>query len=244
MKILIVDNDLVSQSNITNVLDNTGFETVQTSSVKDAIAYLQSQPIAKLIISDIDLPGRSGFDFLKYLKSNVKLRKIPVMICSSRQDNDSVVRSINLGAEDYIIKPIDKEKLLTKVKTLLSKNDGKVLIVDDQEIVLNVLSKILEREGFQTITAQSAEKALEIMSTSNVKLVISDIVMPEIDGFELLTRIKKQHPRVKVMLITGYEGKFRKEDIIAAGADGYIIKPFKNIDVIQSINSLSCHSLV
>jgi len=190
------------------------------------------------------LPGRSGFDFLKYLKSNAKLRKIPVMICSSRQDNDSVVRSINLGAEDYIIKPIDKEKLLTKVKTLLSKNDGKVLIVDDQEIVLNVLSKILEREGFQTITAQSAEKALEIMSTSNVKLVISDIVMPEIDGFELLTRIKKQHPRVKVMLITGYEGKFRKEDIIAAGADGYIIKPFKNIDVIQSINSLSCHSLV
>jgi CheY-like chemotaxis protein len=79
---------------------------------------------------------------------------------------------------------------------------------------------------------------LKILETESVFAVISDICMPGISGLELLAKVKATHPEVFVLLITGQTGKFDKEQAIAAGADGFVAKPFKNIELSQKLCSL------
>ncbi len=93
-----------------------------------------------------------------------------------------------------------------------------------------------EAEG--EITAGSGEHALEILEENKVAAIISDIAMPEMNGIDLLTKVKKKHGDIPILMITGFAGQYRGENVLAAGADGFIIKPFKNIDIVNKIKSL------
>ena len=106
-----------------------------------------------------------------------------------------------------------------------------ILIVDDEPVMQSLLEKILSREGYKTFVAGDGEAALDILRRESVSLVLSDIKMPGMNGFELLKEIKISHPGVGVIIMTAYGDTFTVKDALLLGADEYITKPFKSYEV-------------
>jgi len=101
----------------------------------------------------------------------------------------------------------------------------RILVVDDQESMRDMLADLLDMMGYEPCTVESGTKALEQLIASEVDLVITDLNMPEMDGLELMKRIKARIPSMPVIVITGY-GTFNTErQVLSDGADGYIPKP-------------------
>ena len=106
-----------------------------------------------------------------------------------------------------------------------------ILIVDDEEMMRNLLQKILKREGYKTLTAANGKEALQLMEKNEVDIVISDLKMPEFDGFALLKELKQTHPHVGVIIMTAYGDTYTVKDALLLGADEYITKPFKSHEI-------------
>ena len=244
MKILVVEDEDISRKLVDSILTKNGYETLLAASVREGIAHLNSENHISLIILDIMMPDEDGYALLRYLKKQKSNAKIPVLMCSAAGDKFSVIQSASLGAIDYIRKPVDSKLLLTKVKDVLNKGNKTVLIVDDEEMIRNLLKNTLEREKFDVLTADSGPNALKLMESNDVNIVISDIQMEEMTGLDLLVKIKSNYSDIPVILITGHTGKYDKDDVMAAGADGYIIKPFKNVEIIRSVQDIlrRCHA--
>lgn len=102
--------------------------------------------------------------------------------------------------------------------------NGKLLVVDDEEVMREFLLEVFA--SIQPIGAKDGEQALELVQSEDVCLVISDLKMPEMDGLELLRRIKKYKQDVRVIIITGYASAKTAADCIEAGACDFLKKPF------------------
>ncbi len=107
----------------------------------------------------------------------------------------------------------------------------KVLVVDDEETLRNLLKSILEREGYSVECARSVEEARSALRAKEFHVVVSDIKMPKENGYKLLEFIKKEFPALGVILMTGYGDMYTVKDAILLGADEYITKPFKGFEI-------------
>jgi two-component system NtrC family response regulator len=110
-----------------------------------------------------------------------------------------------------------------------------ILIVDDEKNYLVVLSAFLSGEGYETVTADKAQRALEIVETTDLDLVLTDMKMPSMDGIELLGRIKGKNPDLPVVMMTAYGTVEKAVEAMQLGAFNFILKPFQNEALIQII---------
>ncbi len=111
-----------------------------------------------------------------------------------------------------------------------------ILIVDDEKNYPPVLSAVLEEEGFETLTANSGHNALEILENSDVDLVLTDMKMPNMDGIQLLERIKARDSKLPVIMMTGHGTVEKAVEAMQKGALNYILKPFDNRRLIIFVN--------
>lgn len=109
-----------------------------------------------------------------------------------------------------------------------SKNpmDAHILIVDDDAAIRDSMNEFVQMAGFDSITASSAEEAIEMLATNSVDVVITDIMLPGMDGLELTDRIKKSH-EIDVIVMTGYSGDYSYEEAISKGASDFVFKPVR-----------------
>lgn len=114
----------------------------------------------------------------------------------------------------------------------------KVLIVENDPKSALELNGILVKKGFEVAAVSSARDALQELEKAKVEVIISDIVMPGMDGMEPLNNVKTNFPEIRMLMITGHSGKYGKESVMEAGADGFISKPFKNIEITRTIQKL------
>ena len=113
----------------------------------------------------------------------------------------------------------------------------KILIVDDDRQILEMLSELLEEEGYSPESAIDGEQALNKLENENYHLVISDVRMPGIDGFEVLKQVKEKYKNTKVLLMTGYTDDYDISDALILGADDYITKPFDIPKVLLAVKT-------
>ncbi|MGB9562093.1 MAG: response regulator [bacterium] len=113
----------------------------------------------------------------------------------------------------------------------------KILVVDDQESILELLKAILERENFEVFLAANGFDALDIIAHNEIDLVITDVSMPELDGFTLLQIIKNRYPNLPVIVMTGYYDIYTKEEAIKYGASRFLPKPFRPEEVLKIISN-------
>ncbi len=111
------------------------------------------------------------------------------------------------------------------------KNKINILVVDDEQIMRDLLEKILSREGYNIITATDGVDALEKLNSTKVDIVISDMKMPKMNGFELLKHIKADFEGVGMIIMTAYGDTYTVKDALLLGADEYITKPFKSYEI-------------
>lgn len=103
----------------------------------------------------------------------------------------------------------------------------RILVVDDELSMREFISILLEREGYEVVTAADAATALERLAASTIDLVISDVQMPGLNGLELLARIRESSPETAVLLITAYSTAEQAVEAMKLGAYDYLAKPFK-----------------
>jgi len=118
----------------------------------------------------------------------------------------------------------------------------KILVVDDEKMVLVSIKKLLEKEGYQVFTSESAKQALEEVKNNDFSLLICDIRMPGEDGIELIKKIRKHlkdtgKNEMPEILITGYADIARYQEAVDLGIKDYIHKPFDNKDLILAVKS-------
>ena len=111
----------------------------------------------------------------------------------------------------------------------------KILIVDDSKEIRNILSTFLKEEGFEVYTAENGKKALDLIKEKIIDLIITDIRMPEMDGYQLTKKVKEERPRIGIIIMTAYTSIYTEGDIRKIGADDYISKPFELVDIIEKI---------
>jgi len=110
----------------------------------------------------------------------------------------------------------------------------RILVVDDEEVIRELLSEILMDEGYEVDTAKEGNEAMEKIKRLPFELVITDIRMPGLNGMEILRETKKKNPSIEVIIITGYGTPEIEAEAIAQGASGYINKPI-NINQIRNM---------
>jgi DNA-binding NtrC family response regulator len=112
---------------------------------------------------------------------------------------------------------------------------AKILIVDDEAMICDLLSRSLSIEGFAVETASNGLVGLEKCAGIKFDLVISDILMPEMDGITMMEKIKDAQPHLPIILITGYAKQYTARKATEAGASDFLTKPFRNAEILQSV---------
>lgn len=113
-----------------------------------------------------------------------------------------------------------------------------ILVVDDEEMMRELLVDVLAMEGYTVETAEDGKAALERLKISTPRLVISDIKMPRMNGFELLKAVKDSFPKTRIIMMTGYSDDFTVKDALRLNADEYIIKPFNTRDISEVVRAV------
>ncbi len=117
-----------------------------------------------------------------------------------------------------------------------------ILVVDDEEMMRELLVDVLAMEGYTVETAEDGKAALERLKISTPRLVISDIKMPRMNGFELLKAVKESFPKTRIIMMTGYSDDFTVKDALRLNADEYIIKPFNTRDISEVVRAVLSES--
>ncbi len=112
----------------------------------------------------------------------------------------------------------------------------RILVVDDEQTVRDILQRTLEKAGYDVITAANGQEALDKISQFDVSLVLLDIMMPGLDGFEVLDRIPP-YLNIPVIMLSGIRDKTTKIDSLGLGADDYITKPFSAGELLARIQA-------
>ncbi len=183
--ILVVDDDPVTVQMISTYLKEEGFNTLIAHSGKEALQLAEKhQPFA--ITLDVIMPEMDGWEVLQKLKSNTKTKHIPVIAISVSNERDT---GFALGAVGYIQKPIDRKILISEIKKVVEVPES-VLIVDDNEFERNEMAKIIESEQMNTVLAKDGKECLKILKTKIPDVLVLDLMMPGINGFEVIKSIR------------------------------------------------------
>ena len=102
----------------------------------------------------------------------------------------------------------------------------KILVIDDEKSILDLLSVVFEKEGYMVETSLSATRAVELMGNEDFDIIVSDIKMPKMSGMELLSYVRKNRPDIPIVMITAYGTIKQAVEALKAGAMDYIVKPF------------------
>jgi len=196
-----------------------------------------------LIILDINMPEMDGYETIVKLKNNDRLMNIPVIFISSRDDKESVMKGLSLGAADYFIKPFDTAKLIesiekqfnpgseNKVKMEDAEEDEKemanILIIDDITSMLRTIHFSLHNKYNVTLLSKS-ELVMEYLQQNDTDLILMDLLMPVINGFELIPMIRAlpKYAIVPIIIITTEGRPEIKEKAASLGVNDFIVKPF------------------
>lgn len=195
-----------------------------------------------IIIYDYSIKELDSEDFLIILKGDEKTRKIPIVLIYSEGTNRSKDREY---IASYIKRPFDKENLKRSIHNASNipaekKGEKRILIVDDDIIYREEIRKVMENIGYEVDEAKTGLDAINIINKKLPDLIVLDVILPDIDGFKILNRLKEDisTKHVPVILLSSIEKAEEKAKGIILGAADFITKPFSAIEFSARIEML------
>jgi PAS domain S-box-containing protein len=188
--VLVVDDEAPARELLASWLEPEGYQLIMAGSSAEALARA-AEYVPDAITLNMLMPGKGGWDTLYELKKTQLTAAIPVIVVTV-VDEPKV--GLALGAAEYLVKPVDKDVLLETVRRHIgpgSNAPAKVLVVDDEAGTRELLREMLESDGYIPVLAANGKEALELLVRTPVSAMLLDLVMPEMDGFELLIRMKE-----------------------------------------------------
>ena len=256
--LLVIEDNKQNMKLVRDLLQIGQYQVFEATDAESGIQLAREhQPDA--ILMDLKLPGMDGLSATRVIRSDAELKDTAIAALTAHVMQGIEEKARRAGCDEFIAKPIDTRSFLDTIARLLKKSrqpadiskqgevipikqvqaermekDMRILVVDDEDSVRTVISQVLKDEGFAVTEAANGKQALECMQKDSFSLVITDIVMPEMTGLELLEKIKDQSPETQVIIITSHASLETAITAMRHGAYDYLFKPFKDLDLISA----------
>lgn len=276
-KILIIEDEKALLSMISAKLIMDGYDVITAEDGEEGLEKVKDL-FPDLVLLDIIMPKRGGFEVLEAMHGDPELRKIPVIIISNSGQPVEIDKAKGLGAKDYLVKAeFDPQEVVDKVRAALgedsyeekyaqkltsqgtnskiaqdvsardtapsSKNENgpRVLVVEDDQFLRDLIVKKLEEEGLSTVQAIDGEEGLRLLREKSPVIVLLDLILPGIDGFDVLKQAKADPSIAKIPIII-LSNLGQKDDIergLNLGATDYLIKAhFTPGEIVQKVKEI------
>lgn len=259
-RLLIVEDNQEQNTAIRELIGNGDVKCISAFSGNEAYEMM-CQESFECVIVDLGLPDMSGFDLMQKIKDNESLRKTPIIVYTGKDLTKDESNRLNKLANTVVLKTVDSNERLLDETTLflhrvesrlpkekqniirkLHKTDEvlknkKVLIVDDDIRNIYSLTNVLEEEGLDCLTAENGKAAVQMLAeTPGIDIVLMDVMMPEMDGYDATREIrsKARFSKLPIIGLTAKAMKGDREKCLNAGMSDYITKPV-NIEQLLSL---------
>jgi CheY-like chemotaxis protein/HAMP domain-containing protein len=259
-RLLVIEDNDIERQGIVELLAHDDIEVAAVPTGTEALDVLRERTFDCCVV-DLRLPDMSGFDLLQHLQEDSNLRDVPVVVFTGKELSDDEETRLRSMAKSIVLKDVQSpERLFDETalflhrvvadlpeskRQMLARLHGsnevlhgrKVLVVDDDARNIFALTTVLENQDMEVVSATNGRQAIEIIDrTPDLSVVLMDIMMPEMDGYETMRQIRKD-PRFRMLPILALTAKAMKGDrekCLDAGASDYIAKPV-NTDQLLSL---------
>ncbi len=260
-RLLVVEDNPGEQLSIRELLGHNDIQVTIASTGEEALAAIAEQPFDCMVL-DLRLPDMTGFDVLERIRDTPPLIDLPVVVFTGKDLSPEEDARLHTLARSVVVKgvesperlldetalflhrvvsdlPIEKQQMLDRLHRSDDALVGKkVLVVDDDVRNIFALSSVLERRGMTVLTAGTGREAIDTLtSTSDVAIVLMDIMMPEMDGYETM-QVIRQNPafrRLPIIALTAKAMKGDREKCLEAGASEYLAKPVNTEQLLSGL---------
>jgi CheY-like chemotaxis protein len=201
--ILVVDDDPPVPQVLEHVLAREGFRVVTATGGVEGLRLARALRPAAITL-DVLMPDLDGWTVLAALKGDPELADIPVLLLTIVDDRH---RGYSLGAIEYLVKPVERTRLLRWLRAVCPTPAGRVLVVEDSDPTRALIGEALSREGWAIDEAANGRVGLERVRRARPDAIVLDLMMPEMDGFEFLAELRR-HPewrRIPVLVVTAMD---------------------------------------
>ena len=274
LPVLIVDDNATNRRLLVEILSRWGMNPTAVDGGLSALLALQEKASSakafQLILLDAQMPDMDGFTFAALVKQNTRLAGITIMMLTSVGFLGDAARCRDLGITAYLTKPIRQTELLDAIRIILGHSAAlqasvplltrhtlhenhthlKILLAEDNLVNQLLAVRLLEKRGHHVTVANNGSEAVAKLSSATFDVVLMDIQMPVMDGFEATTAIRAQEKitghRVPIIAMTAHALSDDEERCLAAGMDAYISKPINSkqlFDLVESFGhaQTTCH---
>ena len=207
--VLVIDDDETVQDLMQRLLSREGYRVVSATSGR--LGIQKAREIKPDVITlDILMPGQDGWSVLSQLKSDPELVNIPVVMQSILDEPN---KAFMLGASDYLTKPLDRSRIIEVIRRLKNQNNRRALVVEDDTHAQKLIAEWLRGDGWQVHTANNGLDGLQSFLKHEPGLIILDLMMPKMDGFEFLDQIRTQPKAADTSVIVVTAKDLTSEDL-------------------------------
>ena len=199
--ILVVDDDQTVREVIKRFLERAGYAVVTASGGREGLRLARDLRPAAITL-DVMMPDLDGWTVLAAIKGDPELAHIPVILMSIVDEKN---RGYSLGACEYLVKPVNRDKLAEVLRNICGSVGGHVLVIDDDDTVRRGMRLALEPAGWKVTEAENGQIALDRLAATRPDAIILDLMMPEMDGFEFLEQLRRRADwrDTPVVVVTG-----------------------------------------
>ncbi|HJU15424.1 MAG TPA: response regulator, partial [Stellaceae bacterium] len=260
-RLLIVEDNPAEQLGVTELLSHDDIDIVTAATGLEAVDIMRTQQI-DCVVLDLRLPDMSGFDILEVIRDDAALSDLPVVVFTGRELSPEEDAQLHMMARSVIVKgvesperlldetalflhrvvaelPADKQRMLERLHSSDEDLVGKtVLLVDDDARNIFALSSVLERRGMKVLTATTGREAIDLVEgTPGLAIVLMDIMMPEMDGYQTIQviRSKSAFRRLPIIALTAKAMIGDREKCLDAGASDYLAKPVNTEQLLSAL---------
>ena len=240
-EVLVVDDEAVVLTVLREALRQGGYRVTTAASVEEAIDLMQKRRF-DLVLTDKNLPGASGLDVLRVART---LSPAPaIVMITGYSSYDSAVEALDIGAHDYIEKPIrDIEDLRFRIRRALSRRDeqlarprllradgngGRVLLVEVEGSRRQLIADYLGR-SYRVTAAKDGDEALGLLKHEHYDLVLADRHLPGVSGLRVIEHAQRLLPHCASVLYTAYPSYESVKEAFATGVDAYLVRPSEDL---------------
>ena len=262
MPILIVDDNATNRRIVSEMLRAWNAQAVKASSAPEGLALLRNalsngKPF-RAVITDIHMPDMDGFDFAERIRAVPDFSDVAIVMLTSGEKRGDIERSRLIGVGAHLTKPARRNELraaLARAMRMLpdgvaavapvarapvaAKDARRVLLVEDVAVNQMLATRILEKAGHSVVIANNGLEAVAAVDAGTFDVVLMDVQMPEMDGFEASKTIRahEEHTGVHVPIVamTAYAMTGDRERCLAAGMDGYVSKPIRARELLDAV---------
>ncbi len=247
VKVLIVEDNEMNLDMLSRRLTRRGYDVVAAI---DGLAGVEAAKRERpdIVLMDMSLPELDGFEATRRVKAAPESSFIPVLALTAHALSEDRERCLAAGCDDFDTKPVQIDRLVNKIEALIERTrhqrppdpepppvvetpkvaPARVLVIDDNEANRILLSRRLEKEGYVVTCVNDGQEGLDTLANSAFDLVLCDIMMPKLNGFEVLERIKgaEELRHLPVIMISALDEMKGIVRAIEMGAEDYLPKPF------------------